>query len=444
MDLSSLTGGGKLPRQEQKPEIEYDAQAVSPIVNGEVKLTVGEHAFTAAALFDMMEVPFAEVNEIAFADYAITVKTDDGNYTFSRMGQWARPFYDALCDALGKATLRALFVEGKPVITATGEYNCTENGASVHGSAPIHVYENSIVILPPDLNARRVPLCFVSGVDKGDYSLTLRLDTGESHTFSKLGYDTAPFADAAEKQIRELRQKALSAVKEIAPSLTTVQASQIARLMPEGAAAPIGRLAEIAPAFVAALETRIAGTRAAESYTVFKERCDPAQIWIGFRKNETAKDTDGALGGGLGGMLGAPTDGYPLEALNSSTGDGTESEEAAPDPYLLWMIAPSPDGKYAAVEFAEANSATFVYKTGGGFDRFARQINRALEAIDFRREVIRLSDEELRKAENADYYMAFKRTASLQFVRGSFVGRVIHSNPEAWEKKLIAFWNTEL
>jgi hypothetical protein len=89
MDLSAIIGGDKSPDKEQKPSIEYTAEVVSPLVSGEVKLTFGESAFTVAALFDVVEIPFAEVNEIAYADYAVMVKTDSGDYTFSRMGEWA-------------------------------------------------------------------------------------------------------------------------------------------------------------------------------------------------------------------------------------------------------------------------------------------------------------------------------------------------------------------
>ena len=96
---------------------------------------------------------------------------------------------------------------------------------------------------------------------------------------------------------------------------------------------------------------------------------------------------------------------------------------------------------FRSVEFAEADSATFVYKTCGDFAGFAKQLNRALEAISFKREVIRMTDESLRKPENADCYMAAKRTASLQFVRRSFTGRLIHSNPEAWKRKLTEIWS---
>ena len=400
MDLSSLTGVGK-PEQEQKPSFEYTAQAASSVVSGEVKLTIGEKSYNIASLFDTVEIDFAEINTLSFADYTVTVKTDSGDYAFYRMGSWAQPFYDALCEAYNKAVLRSLFIKGSPILTARGDFRYSEKGVNDGGAAPVHVYENNVTVLPPNLSARRIPLCFVTDMEKGGYELTLKLDPGENYTFAKLGYDTAYFADAAEKQIRALRQKSLAVIKELDPALAAAQASQLARIMPEGAAAAFGQLAQIAPSFVASLEEKLANTRANEYYAVFKNLCAPAQIYIGFRKNE----------------------------------------EPTPDPYLLWMIAPSPDGQYASVEFSEANSATFVYKTSGDFEGFARQLNRALEAIDFKREVIRMTDEELRKPENADYYMAAKRTTSLQFIRSCFTGRVIHSNLESWKRNLLELWS---
>jgi hypothetical protein len=287
-------------------------------------------------------------------------------------------------------------------------------------------------------------------MDKRDYALTLTLDTGENYAFAKLGYDTTPFADTVEKQIRALREKTLATVNEIDPALTAAQASQIAKIAPSGAAVPIGQLTAIAPSFAAALESKITATRAVDSYTVFKKLCDPSHIWVGFHRDDTDKGTgsiDGALAGDLGGdisamlggLMGGVGDENPLAALTSGNAE-SQTEETDTDTsgsYLLWLIAPSPDGQYAAVEFAEANSATFIYRTGGDFAQFARQINRALEAINFKREVIRLSDEELRKSDNADYYMAVKRTKALQFARANFSARIIHSSPESWKRNLM-------
>ena len=431
---------GESPEQADKPKIEYDAQVVSPLVNGNAKLTIGENSFTTTALFDATEISFSDVNALDLTDYTITIMTDHGDYSFSRMGNWTQPFYDSLCDAYNKAVLRALFISGSPIITVNGDFRLIEKDMNIGSYAVIHVHEECVVALPPGGGVRRIPLCFTVGMDKGDYELTLKLITGESYTFSKLGYDTAHFADMVEKQIRSLREKALATIKEIDPALTTMQSSQISKLIPEGAAAPLGQISAIAPSFTSAIENKISQTRAAGSYNIFKELCHPAQIWVGFKKNisaasdsiDASSDLSGILGS-LGGILGADV----------PSGD-EESEPVPPDPYLFWMIAPSPDGQYAAVEFAVQHgesASTFVYRTGGDFPMFASQLNRALEAISFKREVIRLTDEELRKPENADYYMAAKHTSSLQFIRANFTGRIIHSSPESWKKNLLRLWN---
>lgn len=392
--------------------IEYKAQVSSPLASGEAGLTVSDKGLSITTLFEAAEIPFAGINALTIADYIVTVKADDGDYVFSRMGSWVQPFYNALFDAYNKAVLRSLFIKGDPLLTAKGTYSFTERNAVGGGSAPIHVYDNNVTVLPPDLSARRVPLCFATGMDQGDFELTLRLDSGESYTYARLGYDSAPFTNAVGRQIRALREKTLAAVREIDPSADTAQASKIAAIMPQGAAAAIGRLAGIAPSFVAALESKIAAARSDGYYSALKQLCDPAGIYAGFRKKE------------------AP----------AADQDVPDAEDAA-DPYLIWLIAPSPDGRYAAVEFAEADAATFIYKTYGDFDGFARQLNRALEAISFRRDVIRMTDEELRKPENADYLMAAKRTAALQFVRSGFTGRIIHSGADTWKRKLTEIWN---
>jgi len=426
------------------PTIEYTAQTASPLVKGETKLTITDKALMVTALFDTVSLPYSEINSLTLSDYVVTVKAESGDYVFSKLGNWCQPFYDTLFKTYNKAVLRSLFIKGAPLVTAKGDYRYTETARKAGGSAPVYVYDNNVVVLPTNLGARRIPLCFVNGMDKGEFELTLKLDTGESYTFAKLGYDTAPFTDAVEKQIRSLREKSLAAMKEIDPSLETAQAAQLASLMPQGAAASFGQLASIAPSLVKALEAKIAGTRAAEGYKSFKELCDPSMIYIGFRKNEAAKEGEEEEE-----TPDPSTEGRTLSVNQEEerSGDGSlcvsdaagESEEA-PDPYLLWLVAPSPAGQFAAVEFAEPNSATFVYKTDGDFNGFAWQFSRALEAINFRREVIRLTDEELRKPENAFYYMAAKRTTALQYIRGNFVGRAIHSSPDAWKRKLTELW----
>ena len=397
---------------DENPVLKYTAQLVSPLVNGEANLEIQPNKLIVSSVFDAIEIPFAEIISLSLDNYVVTIKADSGDYVLSKMGNWCQPFYDTLYGEFKKAVLRALFVKVSPAVVANCNYEYDERGLRGSRTAAAHVYANSVVALPPNLMARRVPLCFVNGMEKGNFELTLKIDADETYKFGKLGYEYEPFVAAVEKSIRDLREKTFANVMDIDHSLSTVQASQMAKMMPQGAAASCAQIAAIAPSFVAALEEKIARTRAAEPYKVFKTMCDPSAIYVGFRKKE---------------------------AFDEGASAGTENEkEKDGDPYVLWMIVPSPDGQTATVEFAIEGTATFVYRTGGDFNAFAKQLNRALEAINFRREAIWIADAELKKPEYADYYMAAKRTAALQLVRSKFVGRVMHTTPEAWERNLKA------
>jgi hypothetical protein len=189
------------------------------------------------------------------------------------------------------------------------------------------------------------------------------------------------------------------------------------------------------------LEAKLAQSRAASSYAEFRELTDPAAIHIGFRKNETrgaglAVELQGVLGELTGSVL-------PDGGSGSADGGGlaglAAGEVSLPDDYLLWLIVPAPNRESCAVEFAQADSATFVYRCPAGFSSFAQQLNRALEAINFKREVIWMSEDELAKPENADYLMASRRTPALQLVRATFAGRVIHQS--SWKQKLLETWD---
>ena len=402
--------------------VQYAARVASALVNGDVKLVIGADALTVTGLFDVVDVPYADVNSLSMRDFAVYLETDAGPYCFAGLGTWCQPFFDALYAAYNTAVLRSLFVSGAPALTARGDWRVTEAGQTMAGVAPVQVYENCVVTLPPDLSARRVPLAFTAGMDTADFQASLRLDDGATYQWAKLGYDMAPFVQAVQAQLRALRDAALAQVTQLDASLSPTQASQLAKLMPAGAAVPMGQVNGVAPSFVAALEAGLAATCAAETYQAFKTMVDPMGIWVGFRKNNARPDAASKTGDGDASSLVTATNGV------------------AANQYLIWIIAPSPNGQFVAVEFAQPNAATFVYRTGGDAAGFAYQLNRALEAIDFHREVIRLSDEDLRQPSNANYRMAVKRTAALQFVRTNFVGRVIHTNMDAWKANLQTMW----
>ncbi|MDR1815294.1 MAG: hypothetical protein LBR00_01235 [Clostridiales Family XIII bacterium] len=457
------------------------AQIESAAVSGEGEVSVAEDGFTLSTLFDTAFVPWSEVGALAFEDYTLTVAAAGDAYRISKLGADGEPLYNHMLAAYNDKVRACLFVGGEPAVTASA------NGV------PVEVYGDCVVTLPPDLGARRVPLAFATGFRDEDYTVTIDVADGSSYAFSKLGYDTAPFSKAVQEGIKALREQTIAQIGEIDKAITPQQSAKVARLMPLGAAAPMGAVRAVAPTLADALEERLAQSRAAETYPAFRELCDPDEICVGFRKVDSRPDfskyqkdfSEGALppsdgsqsdpaspegedsnsdfssgkvfpgsaGGGLAGML---QGGGMSDIINNVI--PREVAESTPDSYILWLIAPVAPG-VCAVEFAggdDAAAATFVYRYGdaavsseaaaaqsatdatgaAAWDAFRLKLNMALEAIDFKREVIRLTDEELREPEYELYRMASDRNEALRTVRAHFAGRAIHRSMDSWKKQL--------
>jgi hypothetical protein len=71
-------------------------------------------------------------------------------------------------------------------------------------------------------------------------------------------------------------------------------------------------------------------------------------------------------------------------------------------------------------------------------DRAIARINRCLQAINFRREPVYLSEEQMWDPRYAKYQFALQRIPELRELRGLFKGRVIHSSPEQWRQHIRA------
>ena len=400
---------------------------VSALVNGEADIEVLEDGFALTSVLDTVRVPWVEVTGLSFEDYIVNVRTKTGAYAISKLGLNGEPLYNHMLEAYGTKVRESLFVRGTPLATAKGDV------FGVRG-VPIEVYENSIVSLPPDLSARRMPLCFADEFDDKDYGMRISVMDGSKAEYLKLGYDHAPATKAVKDALKVLREKTLAQITELDPSVNAEQSAQLAKLMPEGMAAPIGLIRAISPSFASALEDRIAGSRAAETYKAFQEMTDADIICIGFKKNDM-------------GAFGSADKEEPserpeaiTEGMSDCIPDGTtEDAEKIAEPYMLWLIAPSQPGNACAVEFAGAegeSAATYVYRFACPWDEFRIKLSMALEAIAFKRDVIRFSDEELLKPENAIYLMANDRNEALNFVRQSFAGRAIHRSMDSWKNQL--------
>lgn len=388
--------------------MEYKGKVDSPLISGEVSLIIGDTGLAISSLLETIEIRYYEMDAVRAADHKVFVIADQGRFVFEKMGQWCEPFYRALREAYDAEMRKALFVSGDPVMTAGGDFSYLENdngsgadeGAFVHcGKADIELYDHAVCFLTGDINSRRVPLCFVRELVKNDFEFKFILDNGDIYSCSKLGYETDPFEKRVSERIQALREKSSGLLKQIDPGLTSVQLNVLSREMTEGAAVPVRFISDTAPSLLTSIENAILESRIGETFGELKSNSNSESMFVGIKKEEDAEDV------------------------------------------MIWIIATSPAGGTCAVEFAGGDddaAATFIYKYEGNFGEFAGKLNHALEAIDFKKDVVRMSEDDLKDPGNPGYALALKVNKALRLVRSCYSGRLIHSSVDSWVRNLLA------
>ena len=373
--------------------------------NGEAVISLTEDSIVFEKPGKSLAVPFCDIESFAVTNWQLIINTETSSLMVSQMGRDTDVLCQLLWDAYNARTLKAFFVQDALQFEAQGEYAYSDDGGQSKGTAKIMLFEKCLCILPQNSGARRVPLCFLQEPIMTNFSITMTLDTGETYEVARLGDHTKRLFDLINANMIKIHENAVTTVRAVDGTLNAREASELAWLVPDGAAAGLSALGAIAPSFVKAAETRIAASRAADTYLYFKEICMPENVCAGIK-----------------------------------TGLSWTEEDAD----IIWVTAirPKAGGGVAAVELAlgeEDSAATYIYKFSGDQPSFFRRLNHAMEAIDFHREVIALPDSELKLAANALYAMAVRRTGALRFLRACFAGRAIHRTPESW-KSNIAEW----
>lgn len=423
-NMTGVPPTGKTAESEKRTV--FTGLVVCPLFSEQAKLTLEKDCLMIAAKFDLLPIPYGEIISFTLVDYRVEIQIPDGMVAVSHLGQAAQWLYDKLYAVYNDAVLEALLVKGQHNFEAAGEYIAEENGKTRQGSAILRLYEDCLCILPPDEHARRVPLCFLSSMEKDGLSMILSLATGECYTLSKLGRELDNLDRLLTDSLRALRERTLQWHKELAPNLGSMQAATAAKLMPLGTAASMEKLTSAAPLLVTALEEKIKDSRMAQTYPWLRELCGGSGLAVGALPPPEKEEAQPVM----------PK--MPTAETTASEGGQEQAEETEPKP-ILWAIAPGRDRRLAAVELAlgdDEAAATYLYRVDGEWEPFARLIDRALEATGFQRELILMPDEKLKAPEHLEAAMLVKRTPALLLMRRCFAGRAIHSSPDRWRRDI--------
>lgn len=393
----------------------FEAIVESAAISGEVVIEIGEESLFFISMLDITELSYGEIGAFYMEGFGVVLSTKGGKVLISRLGNDQEVFYRELWKAYNALTERALFTDGPLYFEAKGEYFYSDMGGEASGEAVIRLYENALLLLPPNAGARRISLHFIKSAEMKDYALSILLDTDEIYRISKIGLQAGPLHRLLGERLEGIGRQAADIVKRLDPSLPASKVGEAARIFKKGGGVLLSRLEGVAPSLLKAARENIEKSRAGEALCFFEELWGKEGVYLGMMP--------------------------PLKRSGAEAGD--DREEGEEKDFLLWSAGVSQRGA-AAVELAVAEgeaAATYVYRFKGGPKVFMNVLIHGMEAVSYEREVISLPEEKLAQSDYMLYAMAAERIPCLRLLRNCFAGRVIHHSPDSWKSSLLRQMN---
>ena len=362
------------------------------------------------------------LNPLPMKTIPVQIKATSQTICISRMGQSCQWFHRELLDAYNKRVLLSFHITDEPDFETEGQYFFE----GVHGKAIIRVFSDCFCILPPNLNARRIPFVFIDGIKKDAYSLTITLNTEEVYSFSLLGFDLDPLENIINIHLRNRKNSDIAFVRKLTPALGFANGTQAGVLLSEGIAVQLSLL----PAVLAeTLEKKAMNSKMGATYKQLKDICDSKRLAVGIKS--LPEEEFAALQ-------------QAIVEKSQENENENEINELTPEQqdalrWVIWMAIPSMDGKAVVVEFAfpGEDAATYLFRKESEWERFLIQLNRGMEATQMSRETFSLPEDALQAEESAGQLMNIMRTPALQELRKQFIARVIHRSSESWKASLM-------
>ena len=401
-------------------------------LTGRAEFFAAENGLEIYAGGRAVRLPYSSVQSLKHENFTVRAETDGGVYVFSRLGAEEDWFYDDLLKAMNLKVQTSFFETDAPLLEIEARCLLTDETGQHGGPAVIRVFDDCLLVLTPDRNARRLPLVFFKAIQKESYSVRITFDSGENLTLFEAGFDLTPLLDTVDLALNRLAKKRVSDLKTLLPSLASSEIARLTSAYRMNTAVP-------AAAMPAALEEAMRGLftgNMAVTYPRLKTLGVSGKLALGFAviaEGEIPYSEASASESGI-------PDPQPILDVSADpevSPDSVDSSDASP--YIFWAVLPSEDHKYAALELClpeKAAAATYIFRTGGTYEDFLQLFNRAFEACRFRREFLTFTDAELLDETAGSYKILIDRTPSLQKLRSLTTGRIIHSSPDVWEQKL--------
>jgi hypothetical protein len=431
---------------------------------GEARAIFDDQFLTLAVMFgDPMLFAYTDIVGISDYDYKIDLfLTSKEKLSLWGLGYQYEDFLFQLYKLRNELMLKYLLIDESLLkggfeaqykqLDPNGQTNRT-------GNCEIRLYDTAIVVLPQKSEPIRLPYCYITNVNKKDYSLKITNEFLEKFEFTQLGQNFDPLAKALSEALNKMILRTQQNIKELIPEANPLVINKIASLMKDGRAAKRKEIELQSTDFWRRLTKKIDEAGITKEYEFLNSLAARDRVCVGLKRGLM-----GDLTGTYIWMM------FPLLNPGTNRLSNTIAMEAFNPPNNIGeskkQQSRSEDAESEAEEETSKNldeeqkpavtGATYFFRTMGRIEyaqkkdedlvieleNFTKNINRAMIDVNFRREPIFLSTEQLDSNKYVHYRYAIARMPSLRMLRSLFIGRVIHSSPEQWKSNvasLLAF-----
>ena len=419
----------------------------SLIGEGDCELVIeGESFLLVPSSGSPLACDLGEVNQCIPGEYEISLKLYAGDtILLTHFGKVFSTLSQTILEAYRARLVQCLLLEDlEEVERFDGWAQLDTHGTAVSSRVEIRLYRSSFAVLPETAAGFSWRYADIDGVDfeETGYTLTIRSDS-DRLVLTRLAKRTGELMQRLRNGISAVSEKGAHVISSLFPFLSPDQFTRVAGIFKEGRAVPVRSLIEIDSRIENALAANAVDSSlkeyleflqgisvAEEAYTGFKEiRTEETELENG---EEAPPEPAGGPGETAGNsilhwfLFPLKTAGHPAVAANAVAWEAASATGRAT--YFFRLVPPG-----------EVSLLKDPGRSREAIAKAVRRLNRAMVTLNFRREPIYLPDDVLlMQKKYRRYAIACRRIPVLQELRASFLGRALHTSPEAWQKQVRA------
>ena len=394
----------------------------------------------AALAFDL-----GDIDAVTAADWEVRLPLYTGRVVVLRqLGKAYDSLVHDLTEAYRDRTIQCLLLEDMSEIARyPGNFELS-GSSSASGAAEIRLYKSNLAVLPANAKSFQWRLTDIDDLrfDSQAYEGTLQCGANRLR-FTRLAKRTEEFATKVHEAINALATQTAQALHGMLPFLDPDQLQSCSSLLREGRSASLAKLSAVHKQIPLSLAANAVDKDLKPYYDQLIARAAKGFEYAGF-KLIRPEDSDAASSSAE-------------ESCEANDADAPDADVVAPET-LYWFLFPLVQpgtSKLANIVAWEASSrsgrATYFFRlidpsraselnsasAAAVVDSAVRRLNTVLAMLNFRRRPIYLSDDELAIDPRFHRYaIAARRLPEVREVRASFLGRALHSSPEAWQSQV--------